>query len=93
MLLQSLHQVALDGGDWGSAALMLPTPDPLARQVFGGDEMMLSEIYSYKKAVRELQTRQGGRAEAHEDEETPMRAAAAKAKAKSKGKKGGDKDV
>ena len=43
--------------------------------------------------MRELQTRQGGRAEAHEDEETPLRAAAAKAKAKSKGKKGGDKDV
>ena len=37
--------------------MILPTEDPLNRTPFGADERQLSEIYSYRKAIRELKTK------------------------------------
>ena len=34
-LLRALHQVALDGGSWTSASLLLPKQDPLYKQTCG----------------------------------------------------------
>ena len=51
---KALLQVALDGGDWHHGALLVPTPDPLAQQAFGGEEYELEAIHAYSKALREL---------------------------------------
>eukprot|EP00929_Paragymnodinium_shiwhaense_P109643 TRINITY_DN7611_c0_g2_i2.p2 TRINITY_DN7611_c0_g2~~TRINITY_DN7611_c0_g2_i2.p2 ORF type:complete len:428 (-),score=116.78 TRINITY_DN7611_c0_g2_i2:726-1985(-) len=52
--LKALHQTALDNGDWRHAALIVPTPDPLHRPAFGGDEQELSWIHAYHKSMKEL---------------------------------------
>ncbi len=54
LLSQALRQTAIDNGDWSNASLTLPTEDPLSRTPFGADERLLAEIYSYRKAIREL---------------------------------------
>ncbi len=64
---------------------MLPTPDPMSRQQFGGDEMLLNEIHAYGRAVRDLKGKANVRtAEAEDDAgETPAKT---KAVAKRQGK-------
>ena len=54
-MMKALHQVYLDGGDWRSAVLYLPVPDPLARKEFGGAEEEIEVIATYWKAMVELQ--------------------------------------
>jgi len=51
---KALHQVALDGGTWENAAHLIPTPDPMSRAAFGGDEAELEKIHQYRKSPREL---------------------------------------
>ena len=57
-LMKALHQVSLDGGDWRTGALMIPTPDPCGRVDFGGAEAEIEVIAAYKKAHFELQKAQ-----------------------------------
>ena len=56
LLAQSMHQSCIDQGDWSTAVMILPTEDPLNRTPFGADERQLAEIYSYRKAIRELKS-------------------------------------
>ena len=65
-LLKALHQVALDRGDWSSAALLIPSADPLAREAFGGEERELLEVHRYKKALRDLKEKHQTR-DSHDD--------------------------
>ena len=58
---KALHQVALDGGGWDTALLLLPDEDPLARPAFGGEEAELEAAFRYKKSLRELRAQQGHR--------------------------------
>ena len=60
-MLKSLHQCALDDGDWGSAALIIPTENPSGRPEFGGDEHELEQIVSYRKSMRELKLSLSGK--------------------------------
>ncbi len=57
MLLQSLHQTGIDNGDWTTSALLVPCEGPLNKPVFAASEYDLSDLFSYKKAVRELRTK------------------------------------
>jgi hypothetical protein len=70
LCLQAVHQVALDQGDWGNASLLIPSEDPLARPTFGAGERELESIYAYRKALRELKGRFGGRVADDEPGET-----------------------
>ena len=63
-LSKALHQVALDQGDWSNALPMIPVADLLAAPQFGGDEVEMQMIHSYKKAMKELKTK-------HSTEERP----------------------
>ena len=56
-LSKALHQVALDQGDWSNALPMIPVADLLAAPQFGGDEVEMQMIHSYKKAMKELKTK------------------------------------
>ena len=55
--LKCLHQVALDGGSWDAASLMLPEEEPGYRAPFGGNERELEVIYKYRKNLAELRGR------------------------------------
>ena len=52
----ALHQVALDKGDWSNALPMIPVADILQEPQFGGEEVEMKMIHSYKKAMREIKT-------------------------------------
>ena len=54
-VLKAIHQAALDHGDWRTASLLVPTPDPLQRPTFGGTEVELADIHSYQRSITELQ--------------------------------------
>jgi len=92
--LKALHQVALDGGAWETALLLLPDDDPLSKPAFGGEERELEAAYTYKKSLQELRAKQTSRwvapgedagAGAVDDEERETDAKV-KPKAKAKGK-------
>ena len=53
-LLKSLHQVALDGGSWEVASLLLPARDPCQREQWGASERELEAVASYRKAMKEI---------------------------------------
>jgi hypothetical protein len=53
--LKALQQVAIDGGSWTTASELLPTHDPLAKEIFGGTEAELEAIHRRTTAIRELQ--------------------------------------
>ena len=67
--MKALLQVALDRGSWDNAALLIPTPDPLARPAFGGEESELQSVQSFPKALRDLQS--GHQGASHTDTPTP----------------------
>jgi hypothetical protein len=96
LILQSLHQCALDGGSWQSAQLMLPGPDYLGRPEFGGDFVSMTGIAAYRKALKDLKQQHGVTEQDHEEGEAheagTRRRGKDKAKEKGKGK-GGGKDV
>ncbi len=56
-VLQSIRQCVLDEGDSGTAASLVPAEDPLTRATFAAGEQELAELYSYKKAIKELKAR------------------------------------
>jgi hypothetical protein len=68
--MQSIHQCALENGDWTNSWLILPLEDPLARPVFGGSEEAMAEICQYRRALRDLKSKVDGKssAKAGEDE-------------------------
>ena len=78
-LLKSLHQSAIDGGDWSNAGLLLPVEDPLAGDDFGGDPEELLVCHGYRSAVSELRKKNFRKPEDGEDQD----------EAGEKGKKGG----
>ena len=53
-LLRALHQVAIDGGQWDTGTLLLPTPDPIYRYQFGGTEEDLEVIAGYQDTIEKL---------------------------------------
>ena len=69
LLLQAIHQTALDGGSWDNAIHILPTADPLGRPCFGADETTLLEVHRYRKALKELRGQQPQRKEGEDGEE------------------------
>ena len=52
--IKALIQVGLDGGDWTSASLLLPCPNPSGRTEFGGEESEMAAVHKYRKALKEL---------------------------------------
>ncbi len=77
LIAQAVLQVALDGGSWDVAALMVPFRDPLRRLDFGGEPELLEDIATYKKALAELRAKLVAAAsvEAPGDGEEPPRRA------------------
>ena len=73
-LKKAMHQVALDGGDWRTGALMVPVLDPLGRSEFGGAEAEIEVISAYKRAMQELHR---GHKFVQQDRETGLEGAAA----------------
>ena len=65
---KALLQAALDGGSWATAAHLMPTPDPLERSEFGGDEFELQAIHLHRKALQELRQKQGGKKDTEDGE-------------------------
>ena len=53
---KALHQVALDRGGWDNALPMIPVADILQEPQFGGEEVEMKMIHSYKKAMREIKS-------------------------------------
>ena len=94
--LKAVHQTALDGGSWNCSTLLLPYEDPLARDLFGGDEDEMMATAAWNRGVRDLQSQvaslshnSGGHQEAEEGPgqhtaatRADRRTAAAKGKAK-----------
>ena len=67
-----LHQVALDGGDWSNADLLIPIAEGLDTGKFGGTERELAAVHSYRKAVKELQRNHRGANQQHQEEQEPI---------------------
>ncbi len=53
-ILRGLHQVALEGGGWETACLMLPGHDPCSREPYGCTEEDLHTIAAYRDAERRI---------------------------------------
>jgi hypothetical protein len=75
-MLRALHQVALDGGTWSTASLLLPRQDPIYREQFGATGEELEAIVAYQEAMKKLKPRQdqpgGGKGEGKgADKKTP----------------------
>ena len=84
-LAKALHQVAIDGGSWESASLMLPLPDALQEPSFGGSERELAAVHSYRKAMKDLRSKHAkleGDEDTEDDEGTTGPAASKGAKKK-----------
>ena len=43
-MLKTLHQCAIDGGDWSNALLLWPAEDPIGAEDFGGEEAELRQV-------------------------------------------------
>ena len=78
-ILRALHQVALDGGTWGTASLLLPRADPIYREQFGATGEELEAIVAYQEALKKIRSKPEG----------PPGNVKDKADAKEKGGKGG----
>ena len=55
LCLKSLHQTAVDGGDWSVGWLLCHLNDPLNKAKFGGSVEELGHVTSYLKSMAELQ--------------------------------------
>ena len=49
--------------------MLLPTPDPLTRPAFGGDEVEMEAIQGFKKALKDLRAKHSGKEEVSSEEE------------------------
>lgn len=56
-MLRALHQVALDGGTWGTASLLLPRADPIYREQFGATGEELEAIVAYQEAMKKIRSK------------------------------------
>ncbi len=88
LILQALHQRALDGGSWHSAQLMLPGPDYLDKPEFGGDFTAMAGIAAYRKALKEIKRQRGG-TELDEEEQEHETGGRCRGKDKDKAKSAG----
>ena len=70
--------MSLDGGSWDTASLLLPRPDPVHRELFGGTEKELEAAVAYQEALRKLRRRAPGDPQAEQQDP--------KGKGKGKGK-------
>ena len=84
-ILRGLHQVALEGGGWDTACLLLPGHDPCSREPYGCTEEDLHTIAAYRDAERRIQGNNRFRGKGGEKGET------GEDSTKQKGHKKGDK--
>ena len=68
-MLKCLHQVALDNGSWHQGQLLLPDPDPLAQDEFGGDPNELQVVHKYSQALKDLKSKKQHGTGDHEDDD------------------------
>ena len=54
LCLRSLHQAALDHGDWTVAWMITHLPDVFGKKTFGGDAEDLQHVTAYLKSMQEL---------------------------------------
>ncbi len=52
--LKALHQVAIDGGSWSNAALLLPWEDPLSKELWAGSDGEMEAAVKYTRGVKDL---------------------------------------
>ena len=53
--LKSIHQTALDNGDWQVGWMLSQLPDPLSKPKFGGSAEELGHVTAYLKSMAELE--------------------------------------
>ena len=56
-LLKAVHQTALDGGNWSNAILLIPWPDPLARDLWAGEDDEMAMAAKFSRSVKDLSLR------------------------------------
>ncbi len=83
-VLRSIHQCALDQGNWQTAWLLTGMQDPLEKPRFGGEAQSLEVIAAYVKAMSDLEKKSTSSSSTRVQEEEVQ----AGAKGKKKGKKG-----
>ena len=66
--MQTLHQVALDGGEWTNGQLLLPMADPMSRPEFGAGEQAMVDIARYRRALRDLKKTHNAKGEKDEED-------------------------
>ena len=83
MLMRAMNQVALDGGGWQDASLMLPEEDPLGECEWAGEEGDIETIATYRSAQATLrkQRQTNWQAGPEDHEEAPRKTWWPKAKA------------
>ena len=52
--LKAIHQVAIDSGNWSNAVLLLPWQDPLARELWAGEDAEMATAARYSRAIKDL---------------------------------------
>ena len=62
------EDVAIDGGDWSNAALLVPTPDLLGRRQFGGAEREMERVQKYKRGLLDLKKKVKDKEDGTEEE-------------------------
>ena len=64
-VLESIHQMVIDGGGWDTASLLLPRADPVTKVEFGGTQAELEMAAAYREALEKLgveqKEKQGGK--------------------------------
>lgn len=88
-VLRSIHQCALDQGNWQTAWLLTGMQDPLEKPRFGGEAQSLEVIAAYIKAMDDLEKRSTSSSSSRAPEED----GSAGAKGNKKGKKGQKPDA
>ena len=83
--MKVLHQVAIDGGSWASAELLLPLGEGIEVSHFGGSEKEMVAIHAYHKALKELKASHTKAQEPDADEEEAPKAEGAGNSKKKKG--------
>lgn len=55
LCLKSVHQTALDNGDWSVSWMLTHLSDPISKAKFGGSMEELSQVTSYLRSMAELE--------------------------------------
>ena len=56
-MLKATHQVAIDGGGWANASLLLPWADPLAKELWAGEDEEMAMTAKYNRNMKNLSVR------------------------------------